>query len=127
MKLRVLIIEDDAPSLELAGYLLEAAGHQVRTACSGDEGLDMALREHPDVVLCDLHLPDLDGMGIASRLARVTGEGPPLLIALTAMTMQGDRERALQNGFQGYMTKPIVPESFSREVELLCAAIRNEP
>ena len=123
MKLRILIIEDDQPSLELASYLLHAGGHEVLSASVGDAGLALALRERPDVVLCDLHLPELDGLAIARHLERETGDGAPLRIALTAMSMQGDRERALASGFQGYMTKPITPERFSHEVEQLVATL----
>jgi CheY-like chemotaxis protein len=124
--LRILLIEDDAPSSELASYLLSSAGHDVLTAAAGDEGLAIALRERPDVLLCDLNLPVVDGFRIARQLMKETGYGPPLRIALTAMSMLGDRERALNLGFHGYMTKPITPETFCSEVEHLASTLRAE-
>jgi CheY-like chemotaxis protein len=113
---RILVIEDNPDSLELIVYLLTAFGHALIQASSGAAGLEAARRERPDLVLCDLQLPDLDGYDIARRLK----EDPALraipLVAVTAYAMVGDRERVLAAGFDGYFTKPIEPERFVDQI-----------
>lgn len=117
MAIRILIIEDHAPNLELMTYLLTAFGHTALEAGDGMSGLEMARRERPDLIICDIHLPDINGYEIASRLKRDLGVRDIPLVAITALAMVGERERALQAGFDGYMSKPITPETFVAEVE----------
>ena len=109
MSLRVLLIEDDPASLELARYLLEAAGHTVLGATSGEDGLD-------------LQLPGIDGCSVARHLQHASANGQPVRIALTALSLPGDRERALQAGFHAFLSKPITPETFVATVEQLTSA-----
>ncbi len=125
MPARILIIEDDPASLELAKYLLEQAGYATLTAADGGEGLALALSEHPDLVICDLQMPVMTGYEVVQRLH----EGPTWrrvpLIAVSAFSMPGDRETALAAGFDAYHSKPIVPETFVRDIEsLLSSAAR---
>src|ERR1019366_5698125 len=68
MSARVLIIEDNAANLELMTYLLSAFGHTVLTAESGHHGLEAAVREHPELIICDVQLPDIDGFEVARHL-----------------------------------------------------------
>ena len=114
---RILVIEDNPANLELMTYLLNAFGHATITATNGPEGVEAALRARPDLILCDLALPILDGFGVARRLkAEPSLAGVPL-IAVTASAMVGDRDRVLTTGFDGYISKPITPETFVTEVE----------
>jgi two-component system cell cycle response regulator len=114
---RILVIEDNDENLELMTYLLQAFGHTTLTARDGEEGLEVARRETLDLILCDLQMPRLDGFGVAravrgdSRLSRIP------LVAVTAFAMRDDQERVLAAGFDGYVTKPIVPEEFVAQVE----------
>ncbi len=114
---RILVIEDNPANLELMTYLLDAFGHTTISARDGEEGVEAALRTNPDLILCDLALPKLDGYGVAQRLkAELTMVGVPL-IAVTASAMVGDRDKVIATGFDGYITKPITPETFVAEVE----------
>jgi two-component system cell cycle response regulator len=109
---RVLIIEDDAASLELMRYLLDCYGYGVLAAQRGDTGLEMAMRERPDAIICDIQLPGCDGYAVARELrAQPAFAGTPL-VAVTALAMVGDRERVMSAGFTTYVSKPIDPESF---------------
>jgi two-component system cell cycle response regulator len=114
---RILVIEDNPANLDLMSYLLRAFGHSVLTALDGEAGVEAVLRERPDVVVCDLQIPRLDGFGVARRLkAHPTFRSLPL-IAVTAFAMMGDRERVLAAGFDGYLAKPIEPDQFVQRVE----------
>lgn len=126
MPAKVLIIEDDPASLELLSYMMSTAGHTIVSATDGAIGLRLALEADPDLILCDLQLPELDGYEIIRRLNSHAGWKRVPVAAVTALSMPGDRESALLTGFDAYITKPIVPETFVREVEgLLPAALRS--
>lgn len=114
---RILVIEDNPENLELMTYLLRAFGHTPLTAADGAEGLAAAARERPDLILCDLHLPGVDGYQVARRLQDDPDLGRIPRVAVTASAMVGDRARGLAAGFHGYIEKPIDPESFVAEIE----------
>lgn len=119
---RILIIEDNADNLELMTYLLKALGHTPLTAGDGEEGLEAARRNAPDLIICDLQLPRMDGYGVIQRL-----KGHPALraipvVAVTAYAMVGDRDRVLAAGFDGYIPKPIAPETFVGQIEVFLKA-----
>jgi two-component system cell cycle response regulator len=117
MGARVLIVEDNADNLKLMSYLLQAFGHQVLSAGDGEEALELVRREVLDLIVCDIQLPKLDGFEVAKQLKA----SPPLvkipLVAVTALAMVGDRDKVLAAGFDGYITKPIVPRTFVGQVE----------
>jgi two-component system cell cycle response regulator DivK len=117
MEAHVLIVEDDAASRELLRYLFAAYGYRVTVAGDGAEGTQRALAEDPDLILCDLRMPKMDGYGVAKALQSSPSWRRVPLIAVTAFSMPGDRERALAAGFAAYFSKPIVPETFVREIE----------
>jgi two-component system cell cycle response regulator len=114
---RILIIEDNPTNMELMSYLLTAFGHTPLMAFDGESGVRLAREQSPDLILCDVHLPKLDGYGVVAllkgdpRLCRI-----PVLV-VTALAMVGDRERLLEAGFDGYIGKPIEPEQFVAELE----------
>lgn len=114
---RILVIEDSPENLELMTYLLEAFGHTTLAAMDGAEGIEMARREQPDLVVCDVHLPKADGYEVAHALksdARL--KGIPL-VAVTALAMVGDRDKVLGAGFDGYLAKPIIPAKFIEQID----------
>lgn len=114
---RILVIEDNPDNLELMTYLLRAFGHDVTTAQDGAEGLEVAFREPLEVIVCDVHLPRVDGYEVARQLkSHPRLQGIPLL-AVTALAMVGDRDKVLAAGFDGYLAKPIDPQLFVRQVE----------
>jgi CheY-like chemotaxis protein len=114
---RILVIEDNPTNLELMTYLLNAFGHTTISARDGEEGVEAATSANPDLILCDLALPKLDGFGVARRLRAESRLNGVPLIAVTASAMVGDRDKVLAAGFDGYISKPITPETFVTEVE----------
>ena len=117
MPARILIIEDNATNLELMVYLLRAFGHNLVTAAHGVEGL-AALQTHEiDLVICDLEMPVMDGYAFARHLRASDRFRDLRLVAVSAYAMVGDREKVLGSGFDGYVSKPIDPETFVRSVQ----------
>ncbi len=117
MSARILIAEDHPSSLELMRYLLEASGYKTLVAKDGAEALEMISRERPDLIVCDLQMPKIDGYGVLERLRSDPESQSVPIIAVTAFSMVGDRERVLGAGFDGYHSKPIEPEAFVAQME----------
>jgi CheY-like chemotaxis protein len=114
---RILVIEDNPYSLDLMVYVLNAFGYAPLTAGDGLEGVAVALREQPDLILCDIQLPGIDGYEVARRLKETTALRTVPLVAVTALAMVGDRDKVMAAGFDGYITKPIMPETFIAQIE----------
>lgn len=109
---RVLVIEDNPINLELMNYMLQAWQHEALQAADGATGLALARSERPDLILCDLQMPDMDGHAVARAL-----RADPLLrqiplLAVTALARDADRDAALASGFDAVFTKPIDPPRF---------------
>ncbi|NNG23583.1 response regulator [Telluria aromaticivorans] len=114
---RILIIEDNPANVELMAFLLTAYGHAALSAPDGLRGIAAARAEPPDLVACDVNLPGMNGFAVLAALkAEPVLAGVPVL-AVTALAMAGDREKLLAAGFDGYISKPIEPESFVAELE----------
>lgn len=117
MSPRILVIEDNALNLKLVRDVLEHAGHVVGSAATGELGVRAAATEPPDLVLLDLQLPGIDGHETLRRLREeVLADGVPV-VAVTALAMEEDRERARRSGFDGYLEKPISPRALPAQVE----------
>lgn len=111
----IMIVEDSPDNMKLFRTLLSLKGHQV-VPLAGGEGLPEALDAHcPDLVLMDIQLPGKDGFALLSEI-RASPHATRRVVALTAHAMAGDRERALEAGFDGYITKPIDIRTFPAEV-----------
>lgn len=106
---RILIIEDEANNLDVARRIVRGAGHEALTATDGASGLELARRERPDAVLVDLLLPKLDGWSIARALREEPWARDIPIIAVSALAMQADRERAREAGCNDFVTKPYAP------------------
>lgn len=117
MSARILIVEDNATNLELEQYLLNSAGYATLSAMDGAEGLRMTRQELPDLVLCDLQMPVMNGYEVIKELKADTQLRRIPIIAVTASSMSGDSQKAMAAGFDGYIPKPIEPETFVRQVE----------
>jgi CheY-like chemotaxis protein len=116
MGARILVVEDTAYSLQLMTYLLTAYEHTVVEAVTGEQAIALASATAPDLVVMDLQLPGIDGFETLAALRAMSDREPVPVIAVTSFAMVGDRDRALDAGFDHYMTKPIDPESFAEEI-----------
>lgn len=126
MGAHILIIEDNPANLELARYLLHAHGHQVDCAEDGPAGVACARASRPDLILTDIGMPELDGYEVLRQL-RADPHGRTLaIVALTAYSMPGDHARVLSSGFNGYLSKPIDPETFVQQVEAFLPGARAD-
>ena len=120
---RILIIEDNPDNLALMRYLLQSFGHDTLAAQDGEEGVARAETETGlDLILCDVHLPNMDGYAVAQWLKAHPRLRQIPLVAVTALAMVGDRERVLAAGFDGYLAKPIAPRAFVGQVEAFLPA-----
>ncbi|HEY8731410.1 MAG TPA: response regulator [Candidatus Limnocylindria bacterium] len=106
---RILIIEDEANNLDVARRIVQGAGHEALTAIDGQAGLELARRERPDAVLVDLLLPKLDGWAVTRAIREESWAKKTPIIAVSALAMQADRERARESGCDDFVTKPYAP------------------
>ena len=123
---RILIIEDNAANQELAQYLLEHSGHRVLLADDGRAGVAMARRERPDLIICDLQMPLLDGYGVLEQLKLDAACAHTPIVAVTAFSMAGDEQKVRLAGFDGYFSKPIEPETFVAQIEAFLPPPRSD-
>lgn len=117
MAVRILIAEDHPDSMALMCYLLQAHDYRTLSAADGETALAMAREQRPDLIVCDLQMPGLDGYQVARALKEDENLRHVPLIAVTAFSMLGDRERILAAGFDGYFSKPIEVERFVAQLE----------
>ena len=104
---RVLVVEDNKDNLRLISYALEKEGYEVFSAETGEEGIDLALKETYLFILMDIDLPGIDGVETTKRM-RSSGVKIPI-IAITSYAMSGDRQKIMEAGCNGYFEKPINP------------------
>jgi two-component system cell cycle response regulator DivK len=116
---RILYVEDNEDNAYMLAQRLTRHGFQVSTASDGVQGIEMALREKPDLILMDLGLPSLDGWTAARRLKQMPETKAIPILALSAHTMPGDREKALAAGCDDYDAKPIVFERLLEKIDAL--------
>ncbi len=117
MKAKILLIEDNEQNRYLVTFLLEQRGHEVVSAESGPLGLELAAKVIPDLILLDIQLPEMDGYAVARALKSNPALKSIPIVAVTSYAMAGDRDRVLAAGAEGYIEKPINPETFVVEVE----------
>jgi CheY-like chemotaxis protein len=115
----ILIAEDNAVNRELLRELLEMRGHAVFEARDGEEALRLLEDSKPDILLLDLGMPVLDGYGTVRKIRENPSFDTLPVLAVTAYAMQGDKERILSSGFDGYLSKPINPTLLFQELERL--------
>ena len=110
---RVLIVEDNADTLESLRLQMELWGTEVRTARNGEEALDMATQFRPQIVLCDIGLPGMDGLRLVERLRHKLEGMPVVFAAVTGYASAEDQQRALAAGFDSFFVKPLNPGSLA--------------
>jgi len=126
MPARILIMEDDRPSRELFTYLFGASGYPVRVVENGRLGIAAFEEWNPDLIVCDLQMPEVNGYEALARIRAAGGRHIPI-IAVTALSMPDDRTKTLAAGFDGYFSKPITPETFVADIEqFLAPGLRAE-
>ena len=123
---KILVVEDNAVNRRLAEYLLRSTGYTVLEAATAREAFQRIQAHRPDLILMDLHLPEMDGLEATQRLKDDQATRHIPVVALTAYGMPGDRERALAAGCAGYITKPIDKATFLREVAAHLGGARAE-
>lgn len=114
---KILVADDNPASRELIREVLEMSGYDVLEASDGREAVHQARNGAPDLVLVDIQMPRLDGYGVLRELRADPRLSDMPVVALTAFAMQGDRERAMDAGFDGYITKPVEIAALRQEVK----------
>ncbi len=107
MSRKILIVEDNQDSRELVVKVLKNKGYETIEAADGEEALEKAATERPDLILLDISIPKIDGYEVAKRLKSQEEFKDIPIVALTAHAMKGDREKVIVSGFEGYISKPI--------------------
>jgi len=114
---KILVVEDNGTNMYLICFILRNGGHEVIEAWDGEEGIELAIKERPDLIIMDIQLPGIDGLEATKRIRKSETDGKIPIIALTSYAMTGDKEKALKAGCTGYIEKPIDPETFMSEIE----------
>jgi CheY-like chemotaxis protein len=117
--IRILIAEDNAVNRELLRELLEARGYSVLEACNGQEALHIIEQAQPELLLLDIGMPVLDGFAVIRKIRGNSRLALLPVVAVTAYAMQGDREKILNSGFDGYLSKPLNPSALTEELNRL--------
>ena len=114
---RILVVEDNRDSADTLRLLLALYGYEVAVAHSGHDGVRAAQQHRPDVVLCDIGLPGLDGYGVARTLRGNPATAQARLIAVTAYGREEDRRRSHEAGFERHLVKPVDPDDLRRALD----------
>jgi two-component system, cell cycle response regulator DivK len=114
---KILIVEDNEKNMYLMSFILGKSNYEIIKANSGEEGVELALKEKPDLILMDIQLPGIDGLEAIKRIRKLNLDSEVPIIAVTSYAMSGDREKLMKGGCTGYIEKPINIESFLSEVK----------
>ncbi|HEX3109096.1 MAG TPA: response regulator [Thermoanaerobaculia bacterium] len=115
----VLVVEDNDMNMQLVEYLLEEGGYEIVKATSGEEALALTRSDtqRPDLILMDIHLPGMDGLSVVREMKSDERTNRIPILALTAHAMRGDKDRFLEAGCDGYISKPIDVKTFLTSIE----------
>lgn len=123
MSAKILYVEDNPQNMRLVKKILMSVGYEVLEATDGLTGVAIAAREHPDLILMDINLPDINGLEATARLKAAPDLSWIPVIALTANAMHGDREHCIAAGCDGYLAKPVMKsELLSTVAQYLASA-----
>jgi CheY-like chemotaxis protein len=114
---KILVIEDNETNMYLISFILKENGYKVIEAGTGEVGVELAIKEKPDMILMDIQLPDIDGLEATRRIRESKADGKVPIVAITSYAMAGDKEKALVAGCNGYIEKPINLNTFIGEIE----------
>ena len=113
----VLIVEDNPLNMKLFSAMIGAQGYDVLQAADGAQGLDLAQRRHPDLIIMDIQLPGMSGLEVTHNLKTDEATRDIPIIATTAFALRGDEEKILASGCDAYMAKPIAISQFLELIE----------
>jgi two-component system cell cycle response regulator DivK len=117
---KILVVEDNEKNMKLFRDVLHASGYRTLEAATGERAVELVFEHRPDLVLMDIQLPDIDGIEALSRLRADDRTASVPVLALTAQAMEGDRERFLAAGFDGYLSKPVDIAEFVATIKRYC-------
>ncbi|MCG7849652.1 MAG: response regulator [ANME-2 cluster archaeon] len=115
--MRALVVEDNPANMKLITKVLKKRGYETIHAICGEDGVKKAASEHPDIILMDILLPDIDGLETTRRIRKIESLKDTPIIAITSYAMAGDREKIIEAGCNGYFEKPINPLTIMDEIE----------
>jgi two-component system, cell cycle response regulator DivK len=118
---QILVVEDNARNMKLVRDVLQASGYRTLAATTGEEALELAREHLPALLLVDIHLPGLDGVATLAELRADERTAAIPAVAVTAQAMAGDRQRFLDAGFDGYLSKPVDIDELVATVREACA------
>ena len=119
---KVLIVDDNRASRDLIRAILKPVRCHIIEASNGQQALDLVQQERPDLVLLDVDMPGLDGLTVVKRIRENTSLAGLPVVAVTALGMEGDREKAMAAGFTAYLTKPVRAAVLRQKVQQLLGA-----
>jgi CheY-like chemotaxis protein len=122
--LSIVVVEDNEDSADMMSVWLEHLGHEVRVARTGPAGIALVLEARPQVVLCDIGLPGMDGADVCRRIVHEMST-PPLMVALTGWGMEGDRRRTAEAGFDHHLVKPVALDQLRKVLESVGSSPRT--
>lgn len=127
--LRVLVIDDSCDSREFAAFVLNEAGADVTAVDSAKAALDVVAQDSPDVIVCDIGMPEMNGYELIQQIRSrpVEQGGEVVAIALTSYASDEDEKRAVEAGFQQHVSKPIEPEQLIETIVAICSAHKVQP
>jgi len=126
MKETILIVEDEKDIVKMLEYNLKKEGLQTLSACNGEDALDMAARQHPDLVILDLMLPGIDGLEVCKNLKGNTKTASIPVIMLTAKSQESDKIVGLELGADDYMTKPFSPRELIARIKAVLRRVKEK-
>jgi CheY-like chemotaxis protein len=121
---KILVVEDNDMNMQLVEFLLEEGGYAIVKATSGEEALAITQNgsdSTPDLILMDIHLPGMDGLSVVRAMKEDARTARIPILALTAHAMRGDKDRFLEAGCDGYISKPIDVKTFLSSIERFIA------
>lgn len=114
---KVLVVEDNPNNMKLITMVLKRNEYETIGAVTGEEGVEMAASENPDIILMDIQLPGIDGYEATRQIKQLESMGDVSIIAITSYAMASDREKVMHAGCSGYLEKPINPLTIMNQVE----------
>jgi len=126
MKRKILLVEDHPANVEMLTMGLEFLGYAVTVAGDGNEAVEMAASQLPDLIVMDILLPNMNGLEAASRIRSNPKTKAIPILAATALAMPGDMEKCLESGCDAYLAKPFTPKQLAAAIEKLLKD-RSEP
>ncbi|NOR47749.1 MAG: response regulator [Methanosarcinaceae archaeon] len=122
---KVLVVEDNPNNMKLITLVLKKHGYETIGAMTGEEGVEKAGTEKPDMILMDILLPDIDGLETTRRIRKIESMQKIPIIAITSYAMAGDRHKIIEAGCNGYFEKPIDPLTIIGDIEKVVEGMQS--